>query len=214
VNPLPNLNLNLNLNKYYSNETCVFEYGEIPVNLNPEPALIGQIFSRYSVSNTMESLRLKLHGENYFSSGSHAIRKKINYGKLMHEVFEGIDTPADISNAVRKLVLEGKLTFEESADVEKKVHNMIKMPQVADWFKPDNKILKEAGILLPSGKTRRPDRVIFKNGKTTIIDFKFGKENSHHIEQVDRYRKLLLDMGYKNIEAFIWYVDIDKIISA
>lgn len=132
----------------------------------------------------------------------------------MHEVFEGIDTPADISNAVRKLVLEGKLTFEESADVEKKVHNMIKMPQVADWFKPDNKILKEAGILLPSGKTRRPDRVIFKNGKTTIIDFKFGKENSHYTEQVDQYRKLLLDMGYKNIEAFIWYVDIDKIISA
>jgi ATP-dependent exoDNAse (exonuclease V) beta subunit len=210
MNPLPNLNLNM----YYSDETHVFEYGEIPENINLQPAVIEQIYSRYSVSNTMESLRLKLHGENYFSSGSHAIRKKINYGKLMHEVFEGIDTPADISNAVRKLVLEGKLTFEESADVEKKVHNMIKMPQVADWFKPDNKILKEAGILLPSGKTRRPDRVIFKNGKTTIIDFKFGKENSHYTEQVDQYRKLLLDMGYKNIEAFIWYVDIDKIISA
>ena len=57
----------------------------------------------------MDSLKLKLHGENYFSAGEKAIREKINYGKLMHEIFEGIKTAADIRNSVRKLVLEGKL---------------------------------------------------------------------------------------------------------
>ena len=61
----------------------------------------------------MESLKLKLHGENYFSSESQALRKKINYGKIMHEVFEGINTPGDISPAVRKLVLEGKFSGRE-----------------------------------------------------------------------------------------------------
>ena len=64
------------------------------------------------------------------------------------------------------------------------------------------------------GVTRRPDRVIFRNGKTTIIDFKFGEENPHYAEQVDQYRNLLMDMGYENIEAFIWYVDKNKIVSA
>jgi hypothetical protein len=162
----------------------------------------------------MDSLKLKLHGENYFSSGSQAKRKKINYGKLMHEVFEGINTSADISIAVRKLVLEGKLPFEESADIEKRVNDLISIPQVADWFMPENMVLKEAGILLPTGITRRPDRVIFKNGKTTIIDFKFGEENSHYTQQVELYRNLLLDMGYNDIEAFIWYVDKNKIVSA
>jgi hypothetical protein len=51
-------------------------------------------------------------------------------------------------------------------------------------------------------------------GKTTIIDFKFGEENSHYSEQVNKYRNLLLDMGYKDIEAYIWYVDKNKIVSA
>ena len=162
----------------------------------------------------MESLKLKLHGENYFSSESQAIRKKINYGKLMHEVFEGINTPSDISAAVRKLVLEGKLADEESSYIEKRVNVLISMPQVNEWFRSDNKVLTEAGILLPTGVTRRPDRVIFKNGKTTIIDFKFGEENSHYADQVDQYRNLLFDMGYKNVEAFIWYVDKNKIVSA
>jgi hypothetical protein len=132
----------------------------------------------------------------------------------MHEVFEGINTSADISIAVRKLVLEGKLPFEESADIEKRVNDLISIPQVADWFMPENMVLKEAGILLPTGITRRPDRVIFKNGKTTIIDFKFGEENSHYTQQVELYRNLLLDMGYNDIEAFIWYVDKNKIVSA
>src|ERR1035437_279695 len=203
-----------NLKSHYNDENLVFEYGEIPENITGSTDKKNLISSRYSVSQTMESLKLKLHGENYFSSESQIIRKKINYGKLMHEVFEGINTPADISTAVRKLVLEGKLADEESADIEKRVNDMIRIPQVADWFMPDTKVLKEAGILLPIGVTRRPDRVIFKNGKTTIIDFKFGEENSHYAKQVDQYRTLLFDMGYKDIEAFIWYVDKNKIVSA
>jgi hypothetical protein len=74
--------------------------------------------------------------------------------------------------------------------------------------------MKEAGILMPSGNTRRPDRIIFKDGKTIIVDFKFGEENPHYAEQIDQYRRLLADMGHKSIEAFIWYVDKNKIVSA
>ncbi len=202
------------LNRYYNVESRVFEYGEIPVNKSDSSDKGNLITTGYSVSQTMESLKLKLHGENYFSTESKAIRKKINYGKLMHEVFEGINTPSDISAAVRKLVLEGKLSDDESSDIEKRINELISVPQVAEWFLPDNKVLTEAGILLPTGITRRPDRVIFKNGKTTIIDFKFGEENPHYAGQVDQYRNLLFDMGYKNVEAYIWYVDKNKIIAA
>jgi hypothetical protein len=200
------------LKSHFNAESHVFEYGKTPENKYETPDRKNLISSKYSVSHKMESLKLKLHGENYFSSVSQTIRKKINYGKLMHEVFEGINTPADIPFAVRKLVLEGKLAEEESNDIEKRIIEIISMPQVADWFLSDNKVLTEAGILLPTGITRRPDRVIFKNGKTTIIDFKFGEENSRHTGQVDEYRNLLLDMGYKDIDAFIWYVDKNKIV--
>jgi ATP-dependent exoDNAse (exonuclease V) beta subunit len=202
------------LNSHYNNENRVFEYGEMPVNTRVTTDKINLISKKYTVSQKMDSLKLKLHGENYFSSENQAMRKKINYGKLMHEVFEGINTPADIPAAVRKLVLEGKLADEESVDIEKKVNLLISLPQVGEWFLPENKVLTEAGILLPAGITRRPDRVIFKDGKTTIIDFKFGEENPHYVKQVEQYRNLLIDMGYNNIDAFIWYVDKNIIVSA
>jgi ATP-dependent helicase/nuclease subunit A len=202
------------LNSFYSSEKRVFEYGEIPESLKKPTDNVNLISSTYHVSREMESLKLKLHGENYFSSDKNELRKKINYGKLMHEIFEGINTTSDISFAVRKLVLEGKLPEEESADIEKRVYSLISSPQVAGWFMSGNNVMTEAGILLQSGITRRPDRVIFKDGKTIIIDFKFGEENPNYTEQVDQYRRLLTEMGYNNIEAFIWYVDKNKIVSA
>ena len=91
---------------------------------------------------------------------------------------------------------------------------LIGSPEVSEWFMPGNEILTETGILMPSGSTKRPDRVIFKDGKTVIIDFKFGEESYHYIEQVNQYRKLMSEMGSSNIEAFIWYVDRNKIVSA
>lgn len=202
------------LNNMYNDENHVFQFGEVPVTKKEMTEKIGLSSSVYRVSESMESLKLKLHGENYFSSGDMALRKKINYGKLMHEVFEGIDSSSDIPLAIRKLVLEGKLPEEEACEIEKKIHTLLRLPQVAEWFNPENEVLKEAGILLTSGSTKRPDRVIFKDGKTIIIDFKFGEENDHYIEQVDLYRRLLLDMGYNNIEAYIWYVDKNIIVSA
>ncbi len=202
------------LNSFYDSEERVFEFGEIPESIREATENMNLTFSRYSVSQSIESLKLKLHGENYFSSDKIELKKKINYGKLMHEVFEGINTPTDIPFAVRKLVLEGKLPEEESSEIEKRVNSLISAPQVAGWFSSGIEVMKEAGILMPTGNIRRPDRVIFKDGKTIIVDFKFGEENSHYAAQVDQYRGLLIDMGYNNVEAYIWYVDNNKIVSA
>lgn len=204
----------LPLSKYFEAEKGIFDFGEIPSNTKVIKYSANISSTEYLVSQAMESLKLKLHGENYFSGDDAELRKKINYGKLMHEVFEGINTPSDISLAVRKLVIEGKLPEEESGDLEIRIRSLISTPEVSEWFKPGNVVMNEAGILLKTGYTRRPDRVIFKDGKTTIIDFKFGEESDRYLEQVDLYRRLVVDMGYTNAEAFIWYVDKNKIVSA
>ncbi len=214
LNQIPDEGSGFIINNFFNNEKRVFELGEIPENIKEISENMAVTSTTYAVSNTMESLKLKLHGENYFSSDKAELRKKINYGKLMHEVFEGIKTTADVTSAVRKLVLEGKLPEEESVDIEARVKALLLTPVIADWFQIGNEVLTEAGILIPKASTRRPDRVIVRDGKTTIIDFKFGDENPYYTEQVDQYRTLLKEMGYENIEAFVWYVDNNKIVSA
>jgi ATP-dependent helicase/nuclease subunit A len=106
---------------FYDKVTHVFEFGEVPEKQREKQTETDLHSCKYVVSQAMDSLKLKLHGENYFSSGEKEVRERINYGKLMHEIFEGIKTASDISGSVRKLVLEGKLTEAESADLEKRV---------------------------------------------------------------------------------------------
>ncbi len=202
------------LNDYFDPEKKVFEFGNIPANEVSTLSNRNITINNYPVSDEIESLKLKLHGENYFLYDKKEIRNKINYGRLMHEIFEGIIINEDVPDAVRKMVFDGKIPEEEAAGIQEKIIEMLSRPVVREWFEKDSKVMNEASILMPIANTRRPDRVIFRDEKTIIVDFKFGEENPHYLTQIRQYRRILSEMGYDNIEAFLWYVDADKIISA
>jgi ATP-dependent exoDNAse (exonuclease V) beta subunit len=202
------------LKTYYDTEKKIFEYGRIPVN---EGIMRDEhTFSafNYNVTPGPDTLKLKLHGENYLISGLADAEKKVNYGKLMHEVFEGIDTAEDVSAAVSRIVMEGKLNESEADSLVKRLNALISAQPVSAWFRYGTKVLKEKDILLPSGVTKRPDRVILTNEKVIVIDFKFGEENEHYKDQIKQYSNLLVEMGYSAVDAYLWYVDKNKIIRA
>jgi ATP-dependent helicase/nuclease subunit A len=200
------------LSAFYDNKNNVFEFGKIPDQQKIGASNADLISLEYRVNRRPESLKLKLHGENYFNTGREDVIHKINYGNLMHLAFQYIDTAEDIPNAVRRLVLEGQIPESESESMIYRLQELISSPQVSDWFRKGITIIKEADILLPSGVIKRPDRVIIIDKKAVIIDFKFGEENRHYSEQVGQYRNLLTEMGFKEIEGYIWYVDRNKII--
>ena len=64
------------LGKSLQLEKKIFEYGEIPENKTVTSDNKNLLTSTYSVSQTMESLKLKLHGENYFSTGKRSLKKE------------------------------------------------------------------------------------------------------------------------------------------
>jgi len=193
-------------------EMNLFEYGALtPVERKPVPDR-GFEAPGYHVSFGMKSLKLRLQGEDYFTAGAETVRERINYGRLMHEVFQEIINSDDTGRAVRKMVAEGTIPEKDAPDLEERINSLISSPGVAEWFSRKNQVFTEQPLLLPSGITRRPDRIILIDGKTTIVDFKFGNEDPNHAAQVNYYRKLMSEMGYSNIEAFLWYVDINKIV--
>jgi len=65
---------------------------------------------------------------------------------------------------------------------------------------------------MPDASMRRPDRIIFRDGAATLIDFKFGEESLSHVTQMKRYKSILGDMGYVVRDAFLWYVESDKLV--
>jgi ATP-dependent helicase/nuclease subunit A len=202
------------LHNHYDPQTQVFELGFLQIVHNEKEVPGGLRINNYPVSDNAGSLKLKLHWEDYFNADKSGARGKINYGRMMHEIFGEIFTSDDVVPAVRKKVIEGVINESDGNLIAAKINKLINQSFVRDWFDKGNEILNEASVLMPDSTTRRPDRVIIKDKRTVIIDFKFGEESQGHLTQIKQYRKILAGMGYDVAEAYLWYVDTDKIVPA
>lgn len=140
----------------------------------------------------------------------------IRQGQLLHTVFASIKTADDLPAVIEQLTGEGVI---ESAEQEKRIRNLaekaLKNPQVQKWYDGTNQLYNECAIIYTDEngnlQTRRPDRVMIKDGKVTIVDFKFGKKKDDYREQVKEYMALLSKMGYQQTEGYLWYVYTDEL---
>ncbi len=205
-------------NNYWDNENQKFELGNIQENISDKESSKNDIFYIENISlselpsfDIKNRLNLKLHNPEYFNSEN--TNNKINYGKMMHEIFENIITDEDIPSAINEQFNEGKINLSEKEILIKKIYSTLKNEEIKNWFNNKWRVKTENEIILPNGKTFRPDRVIYNDNEMKIIDYKFGEiDELKHRKQITNYKNSLTEMGYKNIKAYIWYVEKNKII--
>lgn len=141
----------------------------------------------------------------------------INRGRLLHTLFSAIETEKDIDPAIERLIFEGVIG---SREVEKEIRELTQkaffMPMVQDWYSGNWTLFNECAIIYKENgelQTRRPDRVMMKDGQVVVVDFKFGRPNEKYNKQVKGYVELLVRMGYEaaHINGYLWYVEEERI---
>jgi hypothetical protein len=85
------------------------------------------------------------------------------------------------------------------------------IPQMNEWFSGDYEVLNEREILA-NGHISIPDRVMIKDNKAIIIDYKREQKDIKHHKQIKNYAKLLADMGYDKIEMYLLYTDDQTLV--
>ncbi|MDR3119275.1 MAG: UvrD-helicase domain-containing protein [Mediterranea sp.] len=135
----------------------------------------------------------------------------IDRGRLLHTLFAAIRTKEDVEPAIERLVFEGIIADRETEDDLRTVAaKALAHPQAEDWYSGGWRLYNECAIIYnEEGKTevRRPDRVMMKDGRTVVVDFKFGKPDKRYETQVQHYMGLLARMGHANPEGYIWYAE-------
>ncbi|MDV7392697.1 Dna2/Cas4 domain-containing protein, partial [Arthrospira platensis SPKY1] len=64
----------------------------------------------------------------------------------------------------------------------------------------------ECSILLPGGQVIKPDKVVLKNdGSWGVLEYKTGKPNSKHREQIELYAAMIQKMGHIVSSKIILY---------
>ncbi|MBN1413712.1 MAG: UvrD-helicase domain-containing protein [Bacteroidales bacterium] len=205
----------IHLADFYRSSDQVFEYGQLLMNkkIEDQSDSTTTIPNHYPASDARDKLKVAYQGKIFLETGTGQIKRSVSDGRLMHEVFSRIYLTTDIPVVVSSMAMEGKIATAESADMITNLQGLFADVQVASWFSGDWKIMTETEFILPGGIIRRPDRVLIKDDKAIVIDYKFGKNiEENHKKQILEYRQLLIDMGYRNSEAWLWYVILNEVV--
>ena len=163
-------------------------------------------FSPYA---TEGRLKIKYRASRYLEDGATLSVSPRDYGILLHKAFESATSEEDIRTAINAMVANGEIQEAEGVRLSEIVAEAFHDPVISSWFRNDwETVRNEHAIIIPGDSgTRRPDRVMTKGKSAVVVDYKFGLERQGpHIRQISRYMDLLRQMGYTDIEGYIWYV--------
>jgi 3-dehydroquinate dehydratase len=138
----------------------------------------------------------------------------INRGQLLHTLFSAIATRDDVDKAISRLVFEGVIGADEEDEISRFTHQAISMPEVQDWYSGRWRLFTENTIIYKENgamETRRPDRVMTDGKRAIVVDFKFAHPSPKYIAQVQSYMSLMRQMGYEDVEGYLWYVDRKRV---
>ncbi|MGB5820821.1 MAG: UvrD-helicase domain-containing protein [Saonia sp.] len=131
----------------------------------------------------------------------------ISKGNLIHSLLSHIETGKDVNNAFKLLIENGNIAPDEINFLETKVLQIINHPQLKMYYEKGNIVRNEKDIITENGLILRPDRVVIKDKKATIIDYKTGRKSETYHEQLYRYADALVTMGYEVEHRIIIYID-------
>ena len=131
------------------------------------------------------------------------------YGIMVHDILAHIATEDDLDYAMKEYAEIHELDAEDCYAVRERIVDMLNDEDNRRFFKPSCKVMREVPMMI-NGQRRRPDRIVFFEDETWVIDFKTGTPDQESKEkyktQIMRYASALHEMGYPNVRWKLIYL--------
>lgn len=127
-------------------------------------------------------------------------------GSILHEVLARAEDIEGLDFILSQMLNEGFFREEELAELKAQAISVLQHTALQELLKNSRQRVSEKSIIDRSGKSYRPDKVLFSEEQVIVIDYKFTqKESPAHIKQVHGYRALLQEMGYPLVSTYLFY---------
>jgi ATP-dependent exoDNAse (exonuclease V) beta subunit len=136
---------------------------------------------------------------------SEGLSKEQRFGNQLHLVLAQLNKVEEIDEVINVLRKNDVIEQDFVEDIKSAAKTIFEIEEYKKMIYSADKILSEQDILLDEKQTQRPDKLIFKNGEVSVIDFKTGKPLKKHQSQVMSYVNVLKTMGYINVSGFLLY---------
>ena len=138
---------------------------------------------------------------------------KVKEGIALHQAMSLMSDINSIDAVLNQLEVQQVVDAEMKVVVAQKIKLLFnEIPQMAAWFSGDYEVLNEREILA-TGDISIPDRVMLRDNKAIIIDYKREQKDTRHHQQIKNYGKLLSTMGYDAIEMYLIYTDEQTLVA-
>lgn len=133
------------------------------------------------------------------------------YGNLVHAMLSGIYHEEDILKVVNAYRNAGIINDQEAGDVSQLISDVVMHENLNSLFQHDAVIKNEVDLVDINEENhqksfRRPDRVVVKDGRLFVVDYKTGEKKPEHIRQLNRYADLFKQLGYQYVEKKLVYI--------
>ncbi len=157
-------------------------------------------------------LTIKKQSDAFFAEEEEGRRTSINEGIITHKILANIKYAQDVEGAIERAYHDLEINKDELEAISAKITRLFENEQIRNWFSPDWQVRTEAVVLPGKTDPKRMDRVLIKENKAIVIDFKTGKKKSGDVKQVEEYMNLLKDMSYETVEGYLVYLKEVEIV--
>ena len=133
------------------------------------------------------------------------------FGNQLHDALSIIDSQYDLQEKLLGLLKEGRIEFDFYDKIEEELKIILNFKPYLELFINANKISSEQAIIIGPNETKRPDKIIFKENETIVIDFKTGLSTKKNEKQVKMYKKVLTEMEFPNVKGYLFYTKERKL---
>lgn len=167
----------------------------------------------YVVSPWRDKLVIRRTAGGYFEAGGVERQERISYGIHLHEILSRIKDETEIDSVLKDLEVDGRISATEKSEVRAQMDQLLRNEKIRAWFRPGWDVRTEVPILLPEGSESRIDRLMIKDRRAVVVDFKTGEPVKSDQKQVAEYLDVLRKMNFPETEGYVLYVRTGEVIS-
>ncbi len=194
----------------WNNEQSIYEFGQASHAFKPtQTGAASESPLKVLLSGSWSrALRMRSHQAERSTviSGNDPLER----GNLLHRAMESINTSDDVEMVLQTMHQRGEIDALTLREWTEKIMQLITQDAIAPCFAPGARLKTEPGMYDKNGHFYRPDRVVFLDKETLILDYKTGRQYTKHQEQMDTYASILQAMGYPSVKKIILYLDEGK----
>ncbi len=194
---------------HWNADTLVYQFGRLPEQVPTGAGMSSTPAIPYIYTDkNRAALKIVTKAGMLWDSGNDVA---IHTGTITHKILGDIKTYGDLDNAFKRALVKGYLPLRDEDEMRAKIKELVEHPQLKKLYALGNTVWNEREIFVPNGPNLRPDRVVLHQGEIYIIDYKTGKQEQAHAQQVSAYADAYVRMGHAIAQKIIVYIT-DKII--